>query len=164
MRLIPHSRCNGLSRTELEQAGYVILTSSPGCGVDSFAKSFGSQFVFLQGHPEYDANSLAREYRREVDRYLRRETERKPVRPIGYFGAEAEAGLRSMERSGVEGSLRMPIKDTSIIDALAPVEAKWREAAVGLYRSWLEMIANRNPGTRAPLHARTDEFASLPSI
>jgi homoserine O-succinyltransferase len=163
-RLIPHSRYNGLSRTELEEAGYVILTSSPGCGVDSFVKSFGSQFVFLQGHPEYDANSLAREYRREVDRYLRRETERKPVRPIGYFGAEAEAGLRSMERSGWKDRCGMPIKDTSIIDALAPVEAKWREAAVGLYRSWLDMIANTNPGTRAPLHARTDEFASLPSI
>jgi homoserine O-succinyltransferase len=61
MRRVPHSRYNGLLRSELEQAGYVILTSSPGCGVDSFVKSFGSQFVFLQGHPEYDANSLARE-------------------------------------------------------------------------------------------------------
>jgi homoserine O-succinyltransferase/O-acetyltransferase len=164
VRLIPHSRYNGLSRTELEQAGYVILTSSPGCGVDSFAKSFGSQFVFLQGHPEYDANSLAREYRRDTDRYLRRETERKPVRPSGYFGAEAEAELSSMEQSGWKDHCAMQIKDVSIIDALAPAEAKWREAAVGLYRSWLEMIANTNPGTRAPLHARTAEFASLPSI
>jgi homoserine O-succinyltransferase/O-acetyltransferase len=164
VRLIPHSRYNGLSRTELEQAGYVILTSSPGCGVDSFVKSFGSQFVFLQGHPEYDANSLAREYRRDTDRYLRRETDRKPVRPSGYFGAEAEAELRSMERSGWEDRCGMPIQDLSIIDVLAPVEAKWREAAVGLYRSWLEMIAYTNPGTRAPLDAKTDEFASLPSI
>jgi homoserine O-succinyltransferase/O-acetyltransferase len=164
VRLIPHSRYNGLSRSELEQAGYVVLTSSPRCGVDSFVKSFGSQFVFLQGHPEYDANSLAREYRRDTDRYLRRETDRKPVRPSGYFGAEAEAELRSMERSGWEDRCGMPIKDLSIIDALVPVEAKWREAAVGLYRSWLEMIAYTNPGTRAPLDAKTDEFASLPSI
>jgi hypothetical protein len=58
----------------------------------------------------------------------------------------------------------MQIKDISIIDALAPVEAKWREAAVGLYRSWLGMIANTNPGTHARLHVRTDELASLPSI
>src|ERR1700727_410201 len=141
MRLIQHSRYNGLSRSELEQAGYVILTSSPECGVDSFVKSFGSQFVFLQGHPEYDANSLAREYRRDMDRYLRGQTERKPARPSGYFGAEAEAELRSIERSAGEDRCRMKIKDIPIIDALAPVEAKWREAAVSLYGSWLEMIA-----------------------
>jgi homoserine O-succinyltransferase/O-acetyltransferase len=164
VRLIPHSRYNGLSRRELEQAGYVVLTSSPGCGVDSFVKSFGSQFVFLQGHPEYDANSLAREYRRDLDRYLRGETEIKPARPSGYFGAEAEAKLGSMERNAWEDRCRMQIKDISIIDALAPVEAKWREAAVGLYRSWLGMIANTNPGTHARLHVRTDELASLPSI
>ena len=113
VRLIPHSRYNGLLRSELEQAGYVILTSSRGCGVDSFVKSFGSQFVFLQGHPEYDANSLAREYRRDMDRYLRGETERKPVRPSGYFGAEAEVELRAMERRAHEDRCRTQIKDIS---------------------------------------------------
>ena len=95
--LIPHSRYNGLSRSELERAGYEVLTSSPAHGVDSFTKCFGSQFVFLQGHPEYDANSLAREYRRDMGRYLRRETDRRPPRPKGYFNAEAEAELDALE-------------------------------------------------------------------
>jgi homoserine O-succinyltransferase len=164
VRLTPHSRYNGLSRSELEQAGYVILTSSPGCGVDSFVKCFGSQFVFLQGHPEYDANSLAREYRRDMDRYLRGETERKPARPTGYFAAEADAELKSMERSVWEDRCRMQISDISIIDALAPTETIWRGAAINFYRSWLGMIANTTPGTRVTLDARTDEFASMPSI
>jgi homoserine O-succinyltransferase/O-acetyltransferase len=161
VKLIPHSRYNGLSRSELEQAGYVILTSSPRCGVDSFVKSFGSQFVFLQGHPEYDANSLAREYRRDMERYLRGETERKPVRPSGYFGAEAEVELRAMERNayGVRSSTQ--IKDTSVIDALAPAEPSWREGAMAFYRSWLDMIANTDLGTRGPLRAVTNEFAAL---
>ena len=97
MRLIPHSRYNGLLQSELEQAGYVVLTSSPRRGVDSFVKCFGSQFVFLQGHPEYDANSLAREYRRDMDQYLRGESDRIPARPKGYFGAEAEAKLSAMD-------------------------------------------------------------------
>ena len=44
--LIPHSRYNGLSRSDLESAGYDVLTSSPAHGVDSFTKCFGSQFVF----------------------------------------------------------------------------------------------------------------------
>ena len=97
MRPVPHSRYNGLLRSELEQAGYAILTSSPGCGVDSFVKCFGSQFVFLQGHPEYDANSLAREYRRDIDLSLRGESDRIPARPTGYFGPEAEAKLNAMD-------------------------------------------------------------------
>jgi homoserine O-succinyltransferase len=164
VRLIPHSRYNGLSRSELEQAGYVVLTSSPRCGVDSFVKSFGSQFVFLQGHPEYDANSLAREYRRDTERHLRGETERKPVKPSGYFSAEAEAELRAMERSAYGDRCRTQIKDISIIDALAPAEPAWREAAIAFYRSWIEMMVNTDLGIRAPFNAVTDEFASLQSL
>ena len=160
-RLIPHSRCNGLLQSELEQAGYAILTSSRGCGVDSFLKCFGSQFVFLQGHPEYDANSLAREYRRDMDGYLHGETERKPSRPKGYFGAEAEAKLDAIERSAQEDRCRTQIKDLSIIDELAPAEAIWRKAAIAFYRSWIEMIANTDLRTRALLDAGTNEFASL---
>ena len=164
MRLIPHSRYNGLSRSELEQAGYVILTSSPECGVDSFVKSFGSQFVFLQGHPEYDANSLAREYRRDMDRYLRGETEREPVRPRGYFEAKAEAELRAIERTAHWARCRTQINDLSIIDALAPAERAWREAAIAFYRSWLEMLANTDQRRCAPLNVVADEFASLRSL
>jgi homoserine O-succinyltransferase len=164
MRLIPHSRYNGLSRSELEQAGYVILTSSPECGVDSFVKAFGSQFVFLQGHPEYDANSLAREYRRDMDRYLRGETEREPVRPSGYFEAKAEAELRAIERSAHGARCRTQTNDLSIIDALAPAEPAWREAAIAFYHSWLEMLANTDQRRCAPLNVVTDEFASLRSF
>ena len=164
MRLVPHSRYNGLLRSELEQAGYAILTSSPGCGVDSFVKCFGSQFVFLQGHPEYDANSLAREYRRDMDRYLRGETEREPVMPRGYFGAKAETELRAMDRSAHRDRRRAQIEDISVIDALAPAEPAWREAAIAFYRSWLEMVANTDLGSRAHLRAVTDEFVSLQSL
>jgi homoserine O-succinyltransferase/O-acetyltransferase len=164
MRLVPHSRYNGLLRSELEQAGYAILTSSPGCGVDSFVKCFGSQFVFLQGHPEYDANSLAREYRRDMDRYLRGETEREPVMPRGYFGAKAEMELRAMDRSAHRDRRRAQIEDISVIDALTPAEPAWREAAIAFYRSWLEMVANTDVGSRAHLRAVTDEFASLQSL
>ena len=157
--LIPHSRYNGLSQSELEQAGYVVLASSAGSGVDSFVKCFGSQFVFLQGHPEYDANSLAREYRRDMDRYLRGEIERKPARPSGYFGAEAEAELQAMERSAQQDRRQLQIKDLSIIEERAPAEATWRGAAIAFYRSWIEMIANASTRTRAPLNAAIDELA-----
>jgi homoserine O-succinyltransferase/O-acetyltransferase len=141
VRLTPHSRYNGLLQSDLEQAGYAVLTSSPRHGVDSFTKRFGSQFVFLQGHPEYDANSLAREYRRDVDLYLRGETDRIPARPANYFGPEAEAELKAMDCQTRERHSGDQVRDLSIIEALAPAEPLWREAAVSFFRSWIEMVA-----------------------
>jgi homoserine O-succinyltransferase/O-acetyltransferase len=139
-RLTPHSRYSGLLQSDLEFAGYDVLTSSPVHGVDSFTKSVGSQFVFLQGHPEYEANSLAREYRRDMGLYLYGETDRSPARPKGYFAAEAETELRALERRPREDSRRLAMVALSKIDALAPTEAPWRDAAISFCRSWIETI------------------------
>ena len=54
----------------------------------------------------------------------------------------------------------MHVRDTSIIEALAPAEATWRQAAIEFYRSWIEMIASADIGARAPLNAGIEEFAS----
>ncbi len=139
-RLVPHSRYNGVLQDDLQFAGYDELTSSSVHGVDSFTKSFGSQFVFLQGHPEYEAVSLAREYRRDMGLYLRGDTDRSPARPKGYFTAEAETELRALERRAREDRRRLTLEDLTKIDALAPTEASWRNAAISFYRGWIEVI------------------------
>src|SRR6185437_3300038 len=59
---VPHSRHNGLDEAELSAAGYRILTRSATAGADIFARQERSLFLFFQGHPEYDATSLLREY------------------------------------------------------------------------------------------------------
>ena len=141
VRLAPHSRYNGLLQSDLERAGYDVLTSSPDYGVDCFIKSFGSRFVFLQGHPEYEADSLAREYRRDMDRYLRRQTDRIPATPKGYFTASAEVELRELERLSGKDFDRRPIEDLSKIDRLSPKEAPWREAAISFFHTWMESVA-----------------------
>jgi homoserine O-succinyltransferase len=151
-RPTPHSRYFGLLQSDLEFAGYDVLASSPVHGVDSFTKSVGSQFVFLQGHPEYDANSLAREYRRDLRLYLLGETDRSPARPRGYFTAEAETELRALEFRLREASRNMAIEDLSKIDALAPPEAPWRDPAISFCRSWIETIVSTTcqRSTKAP--------------
>jgi hypothetical protein len=68
-----------------------------------------------------------------------------------------------MER-GAEDRCRTQMKDTSIMDTLAPAEPAWRESAIAFYRSWLEMIANTDLRTREPLNAVIDEFASPQSL
>ena len=41
--------------------------------------------VFCQGHPEYDANSLMKEYKREVGRYIFEDLGEYPRFPENYF-------------------------------------------------------------------------------
>jgi homoserine O-succinyltransferase len=140
--LMPHSRYNEVLQSDLEHAGYEILTSSPVHGVDIFTKLFGSQFVFLQGHPEYGANVLAREYRRDIGRQLRGEIDKPPKLPQHYFTIEAETELGALQRRAQEDPGRLTPQDLSKIDALAPARAEWRDSAISFYRHWIETIAS----------------------
>ncbi len=87
---VSHSRLNELRESELAASGYQILTRSEQAGVDIFARQGQSRFIFFQGHPEYDALSLQREYMRDVARFLSGERDDFPRIPAGYFEAETE--------------------------------------------------------------------------
>ncbi len=67
---MPHSRWNELDERHLSAHGYHVLRRSDEIGVDLFVKEEESLLVFPAGPPEYDADSLAREYRRDVGRFL----------------------------------------------------------------------------------------------
>src|SRR5262249_8678560 len=54
---MPHSRWNDVPEDALRACGYRVLTRS-NAGVDAFLKKRRSLFVFFQGHPEYEANTL----------------------------------------------------------------------------------------------------------
>jgi len=159
IRVNPHSRYNGLVERDLEAAGYAVLASSPSGGVDIFLKDFGSQFVFLQGHPEYDADSLAREYRRDMELYLRGETEIRPPRPSGYFSADREAKILDLERRAFKDRASVSLEDLSALDSLAPTGAGWRDAAVAFYRNWIAMLAAAMSRAHAPAERPAPEFA-----
>ena len=88
-----------------------VLARTADAGVDTFVKEGKSLFVFFQGHPEYDADTLLREYRRDVERYLRHETSVHPSIPRGYFDHTTEralAALREKAMSGPDGELPRP--------------------------------------------------------
>lgn len=141
--LTPHSRRNGLDGKKLIREDYQILAHHPEIGVDIFTKQRDSLFVFLQGHPEYEDDSLAREYRRDMNRYLRREREALPAIPVDYFPEQVERALAVFaERARLE---RRPELMTAFPDAgaLGPGNAPWRQSAIRLYRNWLDIIVER---------------------
>jgi homoserine O-succinyltransferase len=162
-RLVPHSRYNDLLAADLELAGYDVLSESPAYGVDAFTKSFVSQFLFLQGHPEYDADSLAREYRRDLRRFVLRESTDLPVRPRAYFPSAAESELRRMEQHASLGADRLSLEAVDRVEVLAPKKRSWRSAAVDLYGNWIDAIATRARSRRNAEDAETGTVAPLPS-
>jgi homoserine O-succinyltransferase len=97
----------------------------------------GGLALFLQGHPEYDADTLMREYCRDVGRYLRNERPFHPATPTGYFDSETETALAELAERARRGPAPdlMPVYVQTLRRA-APRQS-WRGTAVQLYRNWL---------------------------
>ena len=143
---VPHSRHNGLDEATLTGKGYQVLSHSPRVGPDMAVKKNNSLFVILQGHPEYGAESLSREYRRDVRRFLTDERESYPEIPEGYFDQQTTTTLNGLR----EGATRR--RDPMLLSALdtavnALATPSWGEAAVSLYARWLSYLAEHGPPT-----------------
>jgi homoserine O-succinyltransferase len=140
--LSPHSRYNGLDECELVRNGYTILARSPEVGVDLFVKQLRSLFVFLQGHPEYELDSLAREYRRDLRRFFGGELAAPPAAPQDYFPPKTERSLAEFAaRARAERNARLMSDFPAAVTAAG--EAPWRETATRLYGAWLDIVAER---------------------
>ncbi len=138
---IAHSRLNELRADELTEKGYQLLSQSVKGGVDCFAKDFGSQFIFFQGHPEYEALSLEREYLRDISRFLGDERDRYPGIPVGYFDAETEHRLAAFaERAQTE---RRPALSAELPERDLRQDIATGAAATVMFRNWLAFLFER---------------------
>ena len=64
---VPHSRNTEVRREDIERIPQLeILTSSDIAGVHIVANKNGRQY-FITGHSEYDRDTIANEYRRDLD-------------------------------------------------------------------------------------------------
>ncbi len=96
-----HSRWNEVQAHALADSGYLVLTQSSDGGVDTFVKKKKrSLFVHFQGHPEYGAETLFKEYRRDIRRFLKKERETYPSMPRSYFDADGRETVGRFSRSG----------------------------------------------------------------
>jgi homoserine O-succinyltransferase/O-acetyltransferase len=141
--VMPQSRYNELDEEELERHGYTILSRSPTVGVDTFAKQMRSLIVFLQGHPEYEKDTLAREYRRDMSRHLAGDIAALPEIPPGYFSNEAEQALKQFcLRAQTERTVQTMAHYPEIAFGGAAA-TPWSASTNLLYRNWLALIAER---------------------
>ena len=131
--LTPHSRYNDLDERELTDNGYLVLTRSERAGVDAFVKEGATLAAFWQGHPEYEADTLAREVRRDLQRFVSGATRVPPPLPENYLSPEAHAQLEAyvaeVSRGGALTAETLPLATLAPETALlgqefAPVDGR----------------------------------------
>lgn len=137
---VPHSRYNEIAREEMEAAGLTILIDSPVAGVHMAVSPDQFRNVFFQGHPEYDINSLLKEYKREVKRYLNGERDRPPY-PDNYFKPEAqaiaEAYIDDALRARNNGHKAPKFPEDAILPTL---DNTWGDTAKAVFNNWLGLV------------------------
>lgn len=137
----PHSRHNDISRAQLEAAGLTVLAESVEGGVHMAVSPDQFRVIYFQGHPEYDYNSLLKEYKREVLRHLRGELEDPPLFPENYFSAAAidiandyiDRATRCLRRGET-----LPEFDERQFDE--HLDNTWGDTAKAIVNNWLGLV------------------------
>lgn len=138
---VSHSRLNEIKVEDLTARGYRVLTKSSVAGADIFTKQLRSYFVFFQGHPEYEALSLQREYRRDVARFLTGDRETYPCTPSNYFDVDTEERLTAFrERAFAD---RKPALIAELPRLTIRSDGASGRVAKAIFRNWLGYLSNR---------------------
>ncbi len=136
----PHSRWNGLAAQDLEAAGYLVLSRTVEGEVNSFLKQTKSLFLFLQGHPEYEADTLLREYSRDVARSLKGHAGAYPFTPSGYFDEPTESALNCLRGHALSDPTPLLLDGVTDVLRHAAPQNTWSAASVTFYRRWLTWL------------------------
>lgn len=146
----PHSHMYEVNANQFEQKNLTVLAKSKEADLHLAVSPDGFRFVFLQGHPEYDAVSLFKEYKREVARYVNAERATYPPFPENYFYDEARAILEQykmqVERARGDYS-RLPRFPEAEVEPW--VDNTWSDTGKAIINNWLGLIyqvANQQRG------------------
>lgn len=137
---VPHSRWNSITVEHFEQAGLTVLIQSFDGEVHMAVSPDQLRIVYFQGHPEYDTNSLLKEYKRDLMRYFEGHNDQPPY-PENYFPLEArEIAERYMRRARLsleQGAALPPFPEDEILPCL---DNTWGDTAKAIFNNWLGAV------------------------
>ena len=147
---VPHSRFNDVPREDFERAGLHVLVSGEEPGVQLAVSPDGFRTVFLQGHPEYDAISLMKEYKRDTGLWARGELERPPPLPRHYFDRHAEAVLAEFGARVERARAREEPLPSFPEHLLRPrLHDTWHDSGRALIGNWIGLVYQLTHAERA---------------
>lgn len=133
---VPHSRWNAISTEQFEQAGMKTLVAGRDTGTHIAVSPDGFRLICMQGHPEYDAVSLLKEYQREVKRYKSGEISDPPPLPANYFLDKTIQKLMLYDPSSMSDDeiekLNKELAET--------IENTWTDSARSILASWIGIV------------------------
>jgi homoserine O-succinyltransferase len=138
---VPHSRYNEITRQQMEDAGLTVLAESEVGGVHMAVSPDQFRMIYFQGHPEYDRNSLLKEYKREVLRYLAGELHSPPPFPENYFPADAAAIAKEFIERARQAQLNgqpLPVLPEKKMETT--LDNTWGDTAKALVNNWLGLV------------------------
>ena len=138
---VPHSRFNAVTPQQFAAAGLKVLAQSDEVGAHLAASEDGLRLVFFQGHPEYDANSLFKEYKREVLRYFSGETDAYPPYPDNYFSLQTRAILaeyRDRVAAARDNGGDLPLFPEQLISP--GLDNTWHDSAESVINNWIGQV------------------------
>jgi len=138
---VPHSRWNAVERDQFDAARLRVLVESAEVGVHLATSPDGLRFVFFQGHPEYDTVSLIKEFKREVIRFGRGETEQFPPFVANYFKQRDQAVIREFEqrlRAAMAAGTVLPEFPEPLI--VPDLDNTWHDTAEAVIGNWMGLV------------------------
>ena len=138
---VPHSRYNDISRAQLEAADLKVLAESAEGGVHMAASPDQFRIIYFQGHPEYDFNSLLKEYKREVNRFLAGELDAPPPFPEQYFSGQAAALAADWVNEATRArDAGRPVPEMPEREIEALLDNTWGDTAKAIVNNWLGLV------------------------
>jgi homoserine O-succinyltransferase/O-acetyltransferase len=142
---LPHSRLSTVPMDLIERAGYRVAIHSEAVGWGMATRTIGeARVVLIQGHPEYDASSLLREYHRDARRFVLHERDEEPVLPFHCVAQPDWEQLKELHRT-ITGETRAPaVLEAYPFDEVgARATSTWHGVAERLYTNWLTGITTK---------------------
>ena len=138
---VPHSRFNQITKQQFEDAGLHVLVESKVAGVHLAVSEDLFRIVYFQGHPEYDINSLLKEYKREVNRYISGSRTDYPPFPENYFSIQVQAILQEyQDRVMVALESREAIPEFPEDLVFERLNNTWHDTAKGIINNWIGRV------------------------
>ena len=147
---VPHSRWNEVTREQIEAAGLTVLVDGSN-GVQMAVSPDQFRIIYFQGHPEYNINSLLKEYKRDLLLHLQGKMAMPPF-PENYFSAEAVAIAHQYIGSArVALKHQLPLPEFPEAEILPHLDNTWGDTGKAIVNNWLGLVYNKTHLNRKKL-------------
>ncbi|HKJ54995.1 MAG TPA: homoserine O-succinyltransferase, partial [Nitriliruptoraceae bacterium] len=122
--------------------------------------------VYFQGHPEYDAVSLLKEFKREVNRYSDGDLDELPPYPDNYLLPPAALLARDhLDRAHRARHAGRPAPEFPEAQMTAWLDNTWRDTGKAIFNNWLGMVYRLTDVNRGvPFMAHVDPDDPMASL